>query len=123
MSRIGLVVIVGWLAMPLLLACGDKNAPLSPGASGGSGGGGGAAGRDGGAVSFALDIMPLLQRSCSCHVSGSTAPALNNYASVKAEADASNTAIQDDSMPIAAPLPDADKALFASWVNAGAPNN
>ena len=118
MSRIGLVVIVGWLAMPLLLACGDKNAPLSPGASGG-----GAAGRDGGAVSFALDIMPLLQRSCSCHVSGSTAPALNNYASVKAEADASNTAIQDDSMPIAAPLPDADKALFASWVNAGAPNN
>ena len=123
MSRIGLVVIVGWLAMPLLLACGDKNAPLSPGASGGSGGGGGAAGRDGGAVSFALDIMPLLQRSCSCHVSGSTAPALNNYASVKAEAAASNTAIQNDTMPIAAPLPDADKALFASWVNAGAPNN
>jgi hypothetical protein len=126
MLRMGTVICVGMFAASLFLACGDKNDPLSPYGAGGMGGG--SPGIDGGmggspAVSFAADIMPLLQKSCSCHVTGSVAPALNNYANAKAAADASNSAIQEGSMPIAGPLSESDKALFQSWVSAGAPNN
>jgi hypothetical protein len=139
MPRIGLVTIVGTLAACLFFACGDKNDPLQPVAAGGSVGGGGQGGSDpgidggcgqGGAggggstgVSFAADIMPLVEKSCSCHVTGSIAPALGNYAQVKASATASNIAIKDGSMPIVAPLSAAEQALFASWISAGMPNN
>ena len=137
MPRTGLIAIVGTLAACLFFACGDKNAPLTPtatgGTPGGGGDGGGAPGIDGGCgqggsggstgVSFTLDILPLMEKSCSCHVTGSIAPALNNYANVKASATASNTAIQNGSMPIAGPLSAADQALFSSWISAGMPNN
>jgi hypothetical protein len=125
MFRIGTVVCVGMLAASLFLACGDKNAPLSPYGAGGMGGIPEPDSGTGGslATSFAADIMPLLEKSCSCHVTGSTTPALGDYASVKAVADASNTAIQQDGMPPGGPLSAADKALFQSWVSAGAPNN
>ena len=139
MPRLGMITMVGIFAACLFFACGDKNAPLSPAATGGSAGGGGEGGAgpgiDGGGglgsggstgstgVSFSADIMPLLEKSCSCHVTGSIAPALNNYANVKSSADAANTAIKNGSMPITGPLSAADQALFASWVSAGTPNN
>ncbi len=133
MPRIRMMTIVGTLAACMLFACGDKNAPLSPSGMGGTLGGGGEGGSgptiDGGGgsggspgVSFAVDILPLMKRACDCHVSGSIAPALNNYANVKAAASASNAAIKEGSMPIGAPLSAADQALFESWVNAGMPN-
>jgi hypothetical protein len=50
-------------------------------------------------------------------------PLLDAYASVKAEASASNQQIIDDLMPPSSPLSSPDKALFQSWVSAGAPNN
>ena len=136
MPRFGMITMVGIFAACLFFACGDKNAPLSPAATGGSAGGGGEGGAgpgiDGGGglgsggstgVSFSVDILPLLEKSCSCHVTGSIAPALNNYANVKSSADAANTAIKSGSMPIAGSLSAADQALFQSWVSAGTPNN
>jgi hypothetical protein len=116
----------------MFFACGDKNAPLPPTATGGSLGGGGEGGTpaiDGGGnggstgVSFAADILPLMKRACDCHVSGSIAPALNNYANVKASASASSAAIKEGSMPITGPLSPADQTLWESWVSAGMPNN
>jgi hypothetical protein len=134
MSRIGMLSLVAIIAVGLLLACGDKNAPLSPGGAGGApdgGGGGGYPGLDGACgvptpspgVSFVADIQPLLTKSCSCHVTGSSAPLLNNYANVKASAEASRTAITNGSMPISAPLSAEEQALFESWLQAGMPNN
>lgn len=73
-------------------------------------------------VSYALQIAPLLQKSCSCHVSLGTSPPLSNYANVKANASASNSAIIAGTMP-PTPLSAADKALFQSWITAGTPNN
>jgi hypothetical protein len=79
---------------------------------------------DGGAgASFATDVFPLLKRSCSCHVDGTTGPALDNYAHVLSVADISNRVIQEGSMPPAGPLSAADKTLFQSWINSGKPNN
>jgi hypothetical protein len=126
MSRTGMIALVVTAVVGLLLACGDKNAPLFP-----SGGGGGSSGRDGAfdvvgesaGVSFAGDIQPLLAKSCSCHVTGSIAPALTNYASVKASAEPSRVAIANGSMPIEGPLSAAEQALFESWLQAGMPNN
>jgi hypothetical protein len=132
MSRIGTIALAATVAVGLLFACGDKNAPLSPsgepagddsGAGGSSGGGDGGDIKPSGGVSFSADIMPLLTKSCSCHVTGSIPPALNNYASVKASAEVSATAIAEGSMPIAAPLSPAEQALFQSWLKAGMPNN
>jgi hypothetical protein len=74
-------------------------------------------------VSYALQIAPLVQKSCSCHVSLGTAPPLNNYANTKANASASNSAIAAGTMPPGSPLSAADKALFQAWIAAGTPNN
>jgi hypothetical protein len=74
-------------------------------------------------VSFATDILPLLKRSCSCHVDGTTGPALDNYANVLVAADIGKRVIQDGSMPPSGPLSAADRTLFQSWIDAGKPNN
>jgi hypothetical protein len=135
MSRIGMISLVATIAAGLLFACGDKNAPLSPGGTGGAadgGGGGSTPGLDGACgvvsnpstgVSFAADIKPLLAKSCSCHVTGSIAPALKDHVSVSASAEASSAAIANGSMPISAPLSAEEQALFESWLKAGKPNN
>jgi len=127
MLRIGTVAIAGALCAWLFFACGDKGYGPTPGETGSLDSG--AVSLDGGgcntphAVSFATDILPLIKRACSCHVDGTTGPALNNYANVLSAADISNTSIQQGSMPPTGPLSDADKALFQSWINAGKPNN
>jgi hypothetical protein len=126
MLRIGTLSFVGALTAWLFFACGDKGYQPQPvetivldsGASS----------LDGGcntphAISFSLDIMPLLKRECSCHVDGTNGPALNTYQNVLSAAHGSNLAIQNGSMPPSRPLSDADKALFQSWINAGKPNN
>lgn len=137
MSRIGKVVTAASFAVALLIACGDKNAPFPPGTSGGAGmpDGGGTAnntGVDGACgvtpppntgVSFLADILPLMKRSCSCHVTGPIPPLLDNYANVRAAAEPSMAAIAAGTMPIAAPLAAEERALFESWIAAGMPNN
>jgi hypothetical protein len=119
MPRTAILGLVAALVVGLLLGCGDKNAPLFSGGSGGAGGGG----AGGSNVSFAADIQPLLAKSCSCHVLGANAPALDTYANVKAAAQASSAAIADGTMPISGPLSAAEQALFDSWLAAGMPNN
>ncbi len=126
MSRIGMIPAVATIAVGFLLACGDKNAPSFLGGTGGAvdDGGAGAPAIDGSTgVSFTSDIKPLLAKSCSCHVSGSVAPWLGDYASVKASAQASSAAIANGSMPIGGPLSSDDQALFERWLKAGMPNN
>jgi hypothetical protein len=127
MLRIGTLAFVGAVIVWFFFACGDKGYQPTPDETPAFDGGG--ASLDGGgcntphAVSFATDILPLIRRECSCHVDGSTGPALDNYRNVLAAAAGSNRSIQEGSMPPARPLSDADKALFQSWIDAGKPNN
>jgi hypothetical protein len=89
----------------------------------GAGGASGTGGSTGTTVSFKLQIMPLLEKSCSCHVTGGFSPLLDNYADTKAAASASNQAIKDGTMPPGGSLSAADQALFQSWIDAKTPNN
>jgi hypothetical protein len=77
-------------------------------------------------VSYASQIAPLLKASCtSCHGGGNPSAGINlsTYSSVKSNANAANGAIQNGVMPPGGSLSTANKQLFQSWVNAGAPNN
>jgi|WetSurMetagenome_2_1015567.scaffolds.fasta_scaffold1803815_1 hypothetical protein len=127
MLRIGTLAFVGAVATSLWFACGDKGYQPHPGETASPDSG--ASGLDGGGcnsarpVSYALDIVPLIKKECSCHADGTNGPAMTNYASVLSAADISNTSIKEGSMPPFKPLSDADKALFQSWINAGKPNN
>jgi len=144
MLRMASSLIVGSLALGLLFACGDKQNPQGSSSiltgTGGSPGpsptdastidadntiDGGAPGSDSAppAVSYALQIAPLVQKSCSCHVSLGIAPSLNNYANTKSNASASNGAIIAGTMPPSSSLSASDKALFQAWIAAGTPNN
>ena len=132
MSRIGMIALVAATSLGFLFACGDKNAPLTPSGVGGRpDGGGSTVGIDGACgvtppntgVSFKMDIQPLMVKACSCHVTGSIPPLLGDYASVKASAEISEVAITNGTMPINGPLSPAEQALFASWLQAGMPNN
>jgi hypothetical protein len=142
---------VGSLFACLLFACGDKGAvPYATGGAGAGGntagtggagaggntagtggagaggntaGTGGAGGNTGASVSYSLQIVPLLQKSCSCHVTGGTSPLLDTYANVKATASTSDQQIADDLMPPGEPLSSTDKAIFQAWVTQGALNN
>ena len=111
MLRFTHAALVGTLATCMFFACGDKGAldsPVPP---------------EAGAVSFSTDIVPLLAKSCACHVTGPIGPSLSNYRNVLSVADISNAAIQAGSMPPTGPLSAEDKALFQSWIDAGKPNN
>jgi len=127
MLRIGTLTVVGGLVVWLFFACGDKGYQPQSEIAGGFDSG--AISLDGGGcnathpLSFALDIVPLLKRACSCHTDGTNGPALDTYANVLSAADIANAAIQDGSMPPLTVLSAADKALFQSWIDAGKPNN
>ncbi len=132
MSRIGIIALVAATSVGFLFGCGDKNAPLTPVPTvPPDGGGSSIVGIDGACgvtppstgVSFKADIQPLLVKACSCHTNSSVPPSLADYASVKASAEISNVAIVNGTMPIAGPLSPAEQALFASWLQAGMPNN
>jgi hypothetical protein len=91
--------------------------------TGGASGSGGAGGSTTAAVSFSKQVLPLMQKSCSCHMSASIPPQLNNYANVSANAESSLTSIKSGSMPPSGALSAADKDMFQSWISAGKPNN
>jgi hypothetical protein len=77
-------------------------------------------------VSYASQIAPLLKANCtSCHGGANPRAGINlsTYASVRSNANAANSAIQNGIMPPTGALSAANKQLFQSWVNAGAPNN
>ncbi len=125
MSRI-VSVTVAALGLCGLIACGDKINPAGPypkldAAVGGDDSGASDAGP---VPSYAYDIVPLLKKSCLCHVSGGEPPLLDTYANVRSNASSSLQDILGDLMPQGAPpLSASEKALFQRWVNAGTPNN
>jgi hypothetical protein len=79
-------------------------------------------------VSFASDIMPIIQTNCavpSCHAAGSAQPAFTSYAAISARAAAIKLRTGNGSMPPGA-IPDlsADEIQrIACWVDDGAKNN
>jgi hypothetical protein len=131
MLRIGSLTIIGTVSLGLLFACGDKINPRGDFPTGeptggtiGSVDGGGQTGEAGVPPGFTYDILPLLKKSCLCHVQGGVQPPLDTYSNVKANANASMQSILDGSMPVGLPpLSTSDKNLFQSWINAGTPNN
>jgi hypothetical protein len=131
------LTIIGSLTLGLLFACGDKINPqgdyqtgtggsIGPTPTGGVDGGEQTeAGPPGNTVSFVNDVMPLLKKSCLCHVLGGEAPLLDTYSNVKTNARVSMQSIQAGDMP---PPPQSllsasDKNILQSWINAGYPNN
>ena len=118
----GRALILGPLCAALLLACGSKVNPLGnyPSVL--------PAALDGGPVeaavppSFTYQIMPLLKKSCLCHVQGAETPLLDTYTHVVANAAASLQAMDDGIMPPSGPLPGSDIDLLRSWIAAGTPN-
>jgi hypothetical protein len=126
MSRI-VSVTVAALCLCGLAACGDKINPAGdyPKLDAALGGvDGGVGGEVGPVPSYAYDIVPLLRKSCLCHVTGGDPPLLDTYANVRSNASSSLQDILGDLMPLgASPLSSSEKALFRSWVNAGTPNN
>lgn len=79
-------------------------------------------GSSSGAPSFALDIQPLINRSCgggACHLGGSHPLVLGSYDQIKGGNVAAR--IANSSMPPGGGLSSGDKKLFADWVSAGHP--
>lgn len=82
------------------------------------------------AVSYADDIVPLLQGQCNtagCHTAGGTGNGIfENHAAVLAKVN--NGSMQDRvldqrDMPPAGTLSDCQIATFQAWLTAGAPDN
>ncbi len=125
MTRFTLIGIV--LLFTLGTGCGDKQNPAGDFRSDASAPPAG----DAGGPSYAKTIAPMMAASCTlsgCHEGDYPAfgIGLDSYEKVAANAQASNQAIQNESMPIgvaAAALTAADRKSFEDWVNAGAPNN
>ena len=114
MIRVRSPLLIGSLVAALFAACGDKNAPLFAQPDAGAGGT---------AFSYATDIVPFLQKACTCHVSPGASIPLYTYANVKLNASACDSAIRAGSMPPSGTLDSADIATFHDWFAAGAPNN
>lgn len=83
------------------------------------------------AISFANDIMPMIQGNCvsGCHVPGGTAQGagiFENYAEVKAKVDngsMNNRVVVQRTMPPSGALTDCQIAQLQAWILNGAPNN
>jgi len=81
------------------------------------------------AVSFATDIMPMIQGNCvsGCHVAGGTGVGIfENYAEVKAKVDngsMNNRVVVVRDMPPANALTDCQILQMQAWILNGAPNN
>lgn len=125
MFRLSSFLALGMLTLTLPFACGDKQNP-----AGDFRGSGGGAGNDASGVSYARTIAPMMAASCAveyCHDSQTRTAGivLDTYEDVKANAESSNDAIQNQTMPVgpAPRLTDAERQAFDSWVKAGTPNN
>ncbi|MES2558228.1 MAG: hypothetical protein V4590_00700 [Bacteroidota bacterium] len=78
-------------------------------------------------VSYASDIQPMIAANCAssgCHMAGAQIPDLSDYAKLTNNiARVKVRAIDEKSMPAAAPLSNANIAKLQSWIDAGTPNN
>lgn len=81
------------------------------------------------AVSFANDIMPMIQGNCvtGCHVAGGTGSGIfENYNEVKAKVD-NNSMMQrvvvSQDMPPGSTLTECQISQMQAWILNGAPNN
>lgn len=81
-------------------------------------------------VSFATDILPIIQNSCAtvgCHVMGGSGNGLfENYNQVKAKVDNGSfrqRVIVTKDMPPSSPLSDCQIQHITKWLDNGAPNN
>lgn len=81
-------------------------------------------------VSFASDIMPIIQGNCAttgCHVQGGAGPGIFvNYNGLMEKVNSGTfeqRVLIDKNMPPAAPLSVCQQNLIRAWLNAGAPNN
>ncbi len=83
----------------------------------------GATGESAPLPSFAHDILPMLDKSCSCHALAGNPPLLDTYADVADSGAACLQSLEDGLMPPAASLPGSDFALLQSWVAGGMPDN
>lgn len=81
-------------------------------------------------VSFANDVMPIIQGNCSvsgCHVAGGSGNGLfENYDQIKSKVD--NGSFQDRvldkrEMPPSYALSDCNIQYLQAWLDAGAPDN
>jgi len=71
-------------------------------------------------VGYREKVRAYLATNCvSCHGQDGSAPDLSSYAGAKRAAKASLAAIREDAMPPDKPSSDAEKELFAAWVNGG----
>lgn len=88
--------------------------------------------RDGGGeVTYCDGIKPLLEANCTrCHSSSKEGPDRNgapegvnfdSYDGISARKDAAREMVTAGAMPPTGPLPEDDQALFAEWVDEGAP--
>lgn len=81
------------------------------------------------AVSFADDIMPMIQGNCitGCHVAGGTGSGIfENYAEVKAKVDngsMNNRVVVQRNMPPSGVLTECQILQMQAWILNGAPNN
>lgn len=81
------------------------------------------------AVSFATDIMPMIQGNCvsGCHVAGGTGVGIfENYAEVKAKVDngsMNNRVVVIRDMPPSSALTPCQIQQMQAWILNGAPNN
>ncbi|MFM1876521.1 MAG: hypothetical protein RL266_2258 [Bacteroidota bacterium] len=81
------------------------------------------------AVSFANDIMPMIQGNCvtGCHVAGGTGLGIfENYAEVKAKVDngsMNNRVVVQRNMPPSGALTECQILQMRAWILNGAPNN
>ena len=96
-----------------------------------SGGGGGTTTVDCNTIAnktFAADVLPILQASCSiagCHATGSTnGPGpLTNYVQISGAGPSIRTSVTSGTMPKNSTLTTAQKNSIICWVNSGTPNN
>jgi hypothetical protein len=81
------------------------------------------------AVSFANDIMPMIQGNCvtGCHVAGGSGNGIfENYAEVKAKVDngsMNNRVVVARDMPPSGALTSCQILQMQAWILNGAPNN
>lgn len=81
-------------------------------------------------VSFANDILPIIEMNCSvvgCHVAGGSGTGtFENYDQIKAKVDDGSfrdrVIVQQD-MPPGTPLSNCQIAHITKWLDSGAPNN
>lgn len=80
-------------------------------------------------MSFANDIMPIIEGNCSitgCHVTGGNGILLEDYNTVKVRVDNGsflNVVVDAQTMPPSGPLEQCQMDQIESWITAGALNN